>query len=53
MKMSFPELEIGIEVSGRFLIDQFTAPWLPCEYLCKLILFIKIQSYVCISLSHK
>ena len=35
MKTSFPQLEIGIEVSGKFLIDQFTAPVIPCEYLRK------------------
>ncbi|XP_060859529.1 uncharacterized protein LOC132936780 isoform X2 [Metopolophium dirhodum] len=29
MKTSFPQLEIGIEVSGKFLIDQFTAPEIP------------------------
>ncbi|XP_029346528.1 uncharacterized protein LOC100158692 isoform X2 [Acyrthosiphon pisum] len=29
MKTSFPQLEIGIEVSGKFLIDQFTAPVIP------------------------
>ncbi|CAI6353041.1 unnamed protein product [Macrosiphum euphorbiae] len=29
MKTSFPELEIGIEVSGMFLIEQFTDPKLP------------------------
>jgi len=53
MKTSFPQLEIGIQVSGRFLIDQFTTPTIPCEYPNKLILFIEIQSYVCINLSHK
>ncbi|XP_060860286.1 uncharacterized protein LOC132937480 [Metopolophium dirhodum] len=29
MKTSFPQLEIGIEVSGTFLVDQFTAPVIP------------------------
>ncbi|XP_060860287.1 uncharacterized protein LOC132937481 [Metopolophium dirhodum] len=29
MKTSFPQLEIGIEVSGKFLVDQFTAPVIP------------------------
>jgi len=33
MKKSFPQLEIGIEVPGKFLIKQYTDPKIPCEYL--------------------
>jgi len=37
MKESFPDLIIALDLTGRFLIDQYTDPKTKCKYLCMFI----------------